>query len=154
MFPLAFGTMKDCLEHLCFGSLFSHRLSLCSMRTADHEDQELEDCTSHKVSPLSGQWPCYGAAPQNFLCDLTDTFTSCAVTPAACIPMMAQTKCINKHKGKRQKEGCSLGDFYSRENKAKILVAHLTSYFAPIQERCNISGLHVYLKCLKLLLLK
>lgn len=90
------------------------------MWKADHQDQELEDCTSHVASPLSGQRLCYCAAPQNFLCDLTDILSSCAVTPAACIPMVALEKCMNRHKRKREKECCSLGDFYSIENKVKI----------------------------------
>lgn len=148
--------MKDCLERLIYFWISVQSQTFFVF----HEDRRPlgpgagRHCTSHMASPLSGQSPCCCAKPQNSLCGLTDILSSCAATPAACILMVALGKCINKHKGKRQKESCSLGDFFSTENKTKILVAHLAWYFAPIQERCNISRLHVYLKCWQLLLPK
>lgn len=110
--------------------------------------------TSQMALTLSAQSPCYCATPQIFLCGLSDIPFSHPGIPDACIPIVALGKCINKYIGKREKDGCSLGDFYPRENKTKISVAHLASYSAPIQGRYNISGLRICLKWWQLLLPK
>lgn len=110
-------------------------------------------CVSQMAPLWSAPNSCYCATPQIFLCDLSIILLIHTGITDAYIPMVALGKCIDKYTGKREKDICSPGDLYPRDNKRKISVTQV-AYSTPVQGRYNISGLHICLKWWQLSLSK